>query len=73
MPPTAALLRALRQLGAPAVVSGAGPSILVLCPSDEHVELVVNEVARRNEDGGRWTVLTPGVDTSGGCLVEPSA
>jgi homoserine kinase len=72
MPATAALLAALRGLGAPAVVSGAGPSILVLCPSEESVDQVLTEVARRNEARGRWTVLTPGVDTTGGCLVDAS-
>jgi homoserine kinase len=72
MPRTAALISALRRVGAPAVVSGAGPSILVLCPSPDHVERVVAELARPDEEGGRWSVLTPEVDTTGGCLVEPS-
>jgi homoserine kinase len=72
MPATAGLLTALRRLGAPAVVSGAGPSLLVLCPSAEHVEAVLAEVARRNDERGRWTVLAPDVDTTGGCLVDPS-
>lgn len=73
MPASAGLLRSLRRLGAPAVVSGAGPSILVLCPSADVVDLVLDEVGRRNEQQGRWTVLTPDVDTTGGCLVETSA
>jgi homoserine kinase len=73
MPATAALLTALRRLGMPAVVSGAGPSLLVLCPSAEDVDVVVAEVDRRNERQERWSVLRPDVDTTGGCLVEPPA
>jgi homoserine kinase len=72
MPATAALLGELRRLGSPAVVSGAGPSILVLCPSTEHVDLVLAAVARQSEERGRWRILTPDVETTGGCLVEPS-
>ena len=73
MPASAELLTALRRRGAPAVVSGAGPSLLVLCPTADLVDDVVDEVARRNEARGRWTVLFPEVDTSGGCLVETPA
>jgi homoserine kinase len=73
MPASAALLTSLRQLGAPAVVSGAGPSVLVLCPSADVVDLVLAEVERHNEQRGRWTALTPDVDTTGACVVETSA
>ena len=73
MPASAGMLAALRRLGVPAVVSGAGPSLLALCPSADQVDLVSAEVARRNEERGRWTVLTPDVDTRGCCLLEHAA
>jgi homoserine kinase len=68
MPAAAALLAALRDCGVAAVVSGAGPSLLAFCVTDDQVELVAAAAARRPE---RWVVLTPDVDTAGGRLVEP--
>jgi len=68
MPATAALLRSLREEGVPAVVSGAGPSLLAFCVSDAEVDRVAAVAAARPE---RWAVLTPDVDRTGGHLVEP--
>jgi homoserine kinase len=68
MPATAALLASLRDRGIAAVVSGAGPSLLVFCVSDEQVEQVTVALAARPE---RWSVLAPDVDRTGGHLVEP--
>jgi homoserine kinase len=70
MPAAAALLAALRTEGIPAVVSGAGPSLLAFCVSDEQLARVTAVVGARRE---RWTVLTPDVDTTGGCLVGSPA
>jgi homoserine kinase len=66
MPATAALLASLRADGVPAVVSGAGPSLLAFCVCDDQVARVAALTAARPE---RWLVLTPDVDTSGGRLV----
>ena len=66
MPAAAALLAALRRDGVPAVVSGAGPSLLAFCVSGDQVARVTAAAAARRE---QWTVLTPAVDTTGGCLV----
>jgi homoserine kinase len=71
MPQTTAMIAALRARGAPAVVSGAGPSVLVLCSSPEQAEEVANGVT--GSMGGHWTALTPGVDTTGARFVPPSA
>jgi homoserine kinase len=58
-PATAALLRRLRDAGAAAVVSGAGPSVLVLAAGDWTPEPV-----------GGWRVWPLGVDTTGALLVD---
>jgi homoserine kinase len=68
MPATAALLTSLRDGRVAAVVSGAGPSLLAFCVSDEQVEQVRAVAARRPEP---WAVLTPEVDRTGGHLLEP--
>lgn len=60
MPETVALLMRLRSNGLPAVVSGAGPSVLVLAgPSDTLAE--VREVV----GGGNWDVWALGIDGAG--------
>lgn len=69
MPATAALLAELRRAGVPAVVSGAGPSLLALCATDEQVAAVTAEVARQQRLGRGWAVLTPGVDAAGACVL----
>ena len=60
MPRTAALLRLLRARGLAAVVSGAGPSALVLAPAARAAE--VEEVAAAH---GGWQVLAVPVDERG--------
>jgi homoserine kinase len=67
MPETDALLQVLRQGGLPAVVSGAGPSILVLCSDPaqrlEAADLV--DTATR----GAWQSLMLAVDFKGATVV----
>lgn len=63
MPETATLLEELRSAGLAAVVSGAGPSVLVLGAAGERVEQRVGDVA-----GTGWQVLVPGVDLDGAVL-----
>jgi homoserine kinase len=69
MPETLALVDRLRDAGHAAVVSGAGPSVLVLTrrmdgdPTDPAGAARVREVARLVPEG--WTVLPLGVDTRG--------
>ncbi|MGC5628385.1 homoserine kinase [Georgenia sp. Z1344] len=57
MPATLALVDELRAQGLPAVVSGAGPSVLVLAPVDPTPARLL--VARG------WRVVAPGVDLVG--------
>jgi homoserine kinase len=66
MPETAELVHRVRELGGAAVVSGAGPSVLVLGAGEAAVIAVTAALA---ESGGhRWTVLRPGIDTVGSML-----
>jgi homoserine kinase len=75
MPGSLALLDRLRAAGHAAVVSGAGPSVLVLTertdgdPTDPAGAARVRDVARLAPDG--WTVLPLGVDTRGARLDQP--
>lgn len=57
-PASMALVDALRAQGHAAVISGAGPSVLVLSPRDR-----VEEVRRHARAG--WQVLTPGIPDRG--------
>ena len=66
MPATAALMHRVRELGAAAVVSGAGPSVLVLGAGDAALAAVT--AALVGVEGQPWTVLRPGVDTVGSLL-----
>ena len=52
-----AVMRALREEGLPAVISGAGPTVLVLDKLPSHTR---NTLRRHG-----WSVLSPGVDTQG--------
>jgi homoserine kinase len=56
-------------VGAAAVVSGAGPAVLVLCPSASDADAVAESVTHitqeRREQLGEWQVLIPDVDTDG--------
>jgi len=63
MPTTAALVEDLRSNGLAAVVSGAGPSVLVLGTRADEVERRVRQAAPRS-----WRVLCPGVATEGAVL-----
>ena len=58
MPETLALVTALRGDGIPAVLSGAGPSVLALVAAAD-----VDEVARRTPPG--WVSLTPAIGVDG--------
>lgn len=61
------LMRALREAGQAAVVSGAGPSVLVLeraGDGDAH-ERVRRQVLGGLAPGSSWTVLTPGIAMDG--------
>ena len=62
MPRTAALLAELRGQGIPAVVSGAGPTVLALTTA--HTRTDVAAMGRRG-----WTALPLDVDTEGATLV----
>ncbi len=62
MRPSLDLLAALRAEGASAVISGAGPSLLVLDGFDARVE--------RLYGGTGWEVLRPGVDRQGATVVR---
>ena len=61
MPHSWALLQALRAAGHAAVVSGAGPSVLVLAPDDEAAERATALVAA----AGGWRAVLPGVARTG--------
>lgn len=67
MPETAALVRSLRDAGNAAVVSGAGPSVLVLC-SDPQQRLRAAELVA-GHDGG-WESHLVAVDIVGGTVEE---
>ncbi len=66
MPDTAELVARVRALGGAAVVSGAGPSVLVLGAGEGTMSLVTSALA--DSQGELWTVLQPGVDTVGAML-----
>ncbi|WP_243224956.1 homoserine kinase [Microbacterium sp. CIAB417] len=68
MPETYALVQALRKEGFAAVVSGAGPSVLVLCDGPGRRREAV-EVAMRAADTP-WESLMPAVDVRGGTVKE---
>ncbi|QYM75697.1 homoserine kinase [Leucobacter luti] len=67
MPATRDLIRELRAAGHPAVVSGAGPSILVLSSGPAERLAAADLVASEHPD---WRVLILAVDTKG-ATVEP--
>ncbi|MBB2956900.1 homoserine kinase [Pseudoclavibacter helvolus] len=63
MPFTSGLVAELRAAGLPAVVSGAGPSVLVLCDSPEQ-RLQAAAVAQANTQT-QWNAIMPAVDFLG--------
>jgi homoserine kinase len=68
MPHSAALLAAIRAAGGAAVVSGAGPSLLVLGTGDQPAAAVGTALAACGDQVGAWRVLTPSIDTEGTVL-----
>jgi homoserine kinase len=68
MPASARLLQAIRAAGGAAVVSGAGPSLLVLGADDEPATAVGVALASCGTQVGAWRVLTPQIDTQGTVL-----
>ncbi|WP_349898516.1 homoserine kinase [Parafrigoribacterium soli] len=67
MPETDSLITALRSEGLAAVVSGAGPSILVLC-SDPAQRLVAADLVAR-QHGTPWQPLLLAVDFKGATVI----
>lgn len=63
MPESAALVAKLRKKSYAAVISGAGPTVLVLANGEGEVE----SIARLVPEG--WRVLTPEIDTEGGQIL----
>ncbi|PJI84797.1 homoserine kinase [Luteimicrobium subarcticum] len=68
MPATARIVGALRARGVAAVVSGAGPTALVLADRADlaRVDAVLSDVV----DTARWRVLRPGLDLDGASVVR---
>ena len=64
MPQTLALVRSLRADGLPAVVSGAGPSVLVFTDARDQ-----DAVAARAPEG--WRALSLAVDRDGARVALP--
>jgi homoserine kinase len=72
MPASADLLGRLRRAGVPAVVSGAGPSILAMTVAGQPGPEVVDSIAR--ETGTSWHVIPLDVDRQGAAIQpEPGA
>lgn len=75
MPETLALVGDLRERGHAAVVSGAGPSVLVLCVGDEDGGLGESATQLTGRPPQGWTALAPGIayqGTRGGNLGQGS-
>ncbi|GGS60609.1 homoserine kinase [Planobispora rosea] len=64
MPQTAELVKRLRGAGVPAVVSGAGPTVLAF-PAADTQDLIAPEV------GTDWHIQPLDVETHGACVVSP--
>ncbi|MFC4057414.1 homoserine kinase [Planomonospora corallina] len=64
MPRTAELVRRLRGIGIPAIVSGAGPTVLAFSTGDTQ-DLIAPEV------GNDWHIRPLDVETRGACVVSP--
>ncbi len=72
MPDTYALVRALRQAGIPAVISGAGPSVLILAGPDMSPCLdSLGSIVR--ETGKAWHISPLDVERLGARLLRPDA
>lgn len=73
MPPSARLMTALRERGLPAMISGAGPTVLVLAAGREQAEETERALAELVRDGAgavpvSWRVLRLRVDGQGAKL-----
>ena len=64
MPGTADLVKRLRAAGVPAVVSGAGPTVLAFLPMDKQ-DLIGSEV------GSNWHIQPLNVDRVGAVVQFP--
>ena len=62
LPASMAVMDSLREQGYPAVISGAGPTVLVLSTLAEQIRFTL-------ENHG-WSVLSPGIDTRGAVLTS---
>ena len=62
LPASMAVMDSLREQGYPAVISGAGPTVLVLSTLAEQTRFAL-------ENHG-WSVLSPGIDTRGAVLTS---
>ncbi|MDQ1608734.1 MAG: homoserine kinase [Microbacteriaceae bacterium] len=71
MPETDRLITLLRENGFAAVVSGAGPSLLVLCSDPSQRLAAADLVAARSET--RWQPLMLAVDFKGATVVQAAA
>jgi homoserine kinase len=70
MPQTNTLIKMLREHGLAAVVSGAGPSVLVLC-SDPAQRLVAAELVAKHQETP-WKALMLAVDFKGATVTPHS-
>lgn len=66
MPQSVELMRVLRSEGFPAVISGAGPSVLVLDGDPEALGALVRRVV---DQPGLWRIARVGLDTEGAAAV----
>jgi homoserine kinase len=73
MPYTAALVAAIRARGGPAVVSGAGPSVLVLGEGERVLSSVRSALSDAGAELGTWQVMTLPVDTVGTVLLPEAS
>lgn len=65
MQPSADLITALRERGHAAVVSGAGPTVMILTRSAEEAAAVEEFIRQRKSAAVPWRVLRPAVDREG--------
>ncbi|GHD08613.1 homoserine kinase [Zhihengliuella salsuginis] len=69
MEESAGLIRSLRAQGYAAVVSGAGPTVLILAHGSEQAGSIAEAIERGVDEFGPWRVEIPGLDVSG-AMVE---
>ncbi len=71
MPASAALVAAVRERGAAAVVSGAGPSVMVLGNGPQPIDAARQALADQPDRLGSWTVMALRLDSTGTVLLDP--